>query len=156
SAAQRPCVYRGRGRESRYAFPVARHRVRIANRRRGALWWRLPLALLVWLPLALPQVASLVAARLYARFSEGLPDVPDLEAYARPAPRSNLILAADGTVLAELPFTEGGQAGHRTWLTYEQIPRRLRDAFLAAEDVRFFHHAGVDLRAVARAAWTNW
>jgi penicillin-binding protein 1B len=37
----------------------------------------------------------------------------------------------------------------------EETPRVLIDAVLAAEDHRFFEHAGVDLRALARAAWAN-
>ncbi len=36
-----------------------------------------------------------------------------------------------------------------------ETPRTLIDAVLAAEDHRFFNHGGVDLRAVARAAWRN-
>lgn len=37
----------------------------------------------------------------------------------------------------------------------EEMPRVLIDAVLAAEDQRFFEHGGLDLRALARAAWAN-
>jgi penicillin-binding protein 1B len=37
----------------------------------------------------------------------------------------------------------------------EDTPKVLINAVLAAEDHRFFEHGGVDLRALARAAWAN-
>ncbi len=37
--------------------------------------------------------------------------------------------------------------------TYAEIPQRLIDATLAAEDRRFWEHPGVDWRGTARAAW---
>ena len=35
------------------------------------------------------------------------------------------------------------------------LPQHLVDGLLAVEDRRFFEHAGVDLRGIARAVWTN-
>ena len=130
--------------------------MRIANRGRGSLLWRLLLALLVWLPLALPQAALVVAGVVYRRTARDLPEVPALDELARRTPQSSRILAADGTLLAEIPFVDAdGVAGHRTWLPYAALPPRLIAALLAAEDARFFEHTGVDLRAVARAAYAN-
>ncbi len=40
----------------------------------------------------------------------------------------------------------------RTLIPYDQIPRHVVSAFVAAEDARFFQHRGVDFNAVARAA----
>lgn len=131
-------------------------RVRVVNRARGGLWWRGPVAALLWLLLAAPQVLVLVAIAIYARHAADLPSVPDLERYAAAAPRTSVIVAADGTLLAEIPFTVGHEAGHRFWVPYERLPPRLVEAILAAEDVRFYEHAGVDPRAVARAALANW
>lgn len=102
-----------------------------------------------------PQLAAVVAVTLYGDYSRGLPAVPDLEAYARAAPRSSRILAADGTVLAELPFTLGKETGHRLWVPFAELPPLLVSALLAAEDLRFFAHEGVDLRAVLRATLRN-
>ena len=55
-------------------------------------------------------------------------------------------------------YTLGGQliaqigAEQRTPVRYEQIPPLVRNAFLAAEDHRFFHESGVSLVSIARAA----
>ena len=55
-------------------------------------------------------------------------------------------------------YTEDGKligqfgAERREPLTYDQIPKRLREAFLAAEDSDFFHHGAVDWPGLMRAA----
>jgi penicillin-binding protein 1A len=43
----------------------------------------------------------------------------------------------------------------RTPVAYEQIPEVVRQAFLAAEDDRFFHHHGIDYAGVLRAILVN-
>ncbi len=60
------------------------------------------------------------------------------------------VLAADGTVLAELHAEQD-----RDPVPLERVPQVLREAVLAAEDVRFYSHPGVDARAVARALLAN-
>lgn len=49
----------------------------------------------------------------------------------------------------------GSQKLRRDPLTWEQIPRNLADAVVAAEDKRFWTHWGLDPRAMLRAAWAN-
>jgi penicillin-binding protein 1A len=120
------------------------------------MWWRIPAALLIWSLIATPQIVLIAGYRYYERHAEGLPAVPDLEGYQRWAPRTTRLVAADGTVLAEIPFVQGVEAGHRTWVRFRDIPPLVVQAILAAEDVRFFEHHGVDVRAVARAAWANY
>jgi penicillin-binding protein 1A len=135
---------------------MLRRRIRVRNRGEGGLWWRAAAAVAISAVLAAPVVAALWAIGVYARHASGLPGVPELEAYARDAPRTSRILARDGTLLAEIPFVVGNEAGHRLWVTYAELPPLLIQALLAAEDVRFFEHDGVDLRAVARAALANY
>ena len=43
-------------------------------------------------------------------------------------------------------------ADRRDPVPYEEIPQRLKDAFLAAEDDRFFEHSGVDYAGILRGA----
>lgn len=45
---------------------------------------------------------------------------------------------------------------NRTPVAFEQIPKVVKDAFLAVEDVRFYQHQGVDLRAIGRAVVANY
>ncbi len=131
-------------------------RVRVANARDGGWWWRLPIVSAIWLAFALPIVAGLVVATTLRRWARDLPEVPDLDTWRANAPQSSLILAADGSHLAELPFRDGDVFGHRTLAPLAQMPKPLVDAVLAAEDVRFDAHHGVDYAAIVRAAYLNY
>lgn len=128
----------------------------IANRRDGGWWWRLPLVALLWLAFAVPIIGGAAVALTLRSWARDLPEVPDLAAWRAEAHQTSLILAADGSHLAELPFRDGDVVGHRTLVTLDELPAHLVDAVLAAEDVRFFQHRGVDYRAVVRAAWANY
>lgn len=80
---------------------------------------------------------------------------------ARPLPQG--LLAREGVVSLRLTDREGGtlrelrsrEDGRSVPLPPGPIPERVRQAFLAAEDKRFLEHAGVDPRAIARAAIQN-
>jgi monofunctional biosynthetic peptidoglycan transglycosylase len=43
-----------------------------------------------------------------------------------------------------------------TWVPYERISSNLTRAVLAGEDIRFFHHSGVDWQAIQVAIKQNW
>ncbi len=131
-------------------------KVRIANRRDGGWWWRLPVLAVIWLAIAAPIVGFLVVATTLRRWARDLPEVPDLAVWRAEAPQTTLVLAADGSHLAELPFHDGPAIGHRTLVAIDDVPREVVLAVLAAEDVRFFSHHGVDYQAIARAAWINY
>ncbi len=57
------------------------------------------------------------------------------------------VLAADGSLIAE--FGEK----HRSPLRYDEIPKQMVDAIVAAEDERYFEHPGIDATGIARAAF---
>jgi len=76
-----------------------------------------------------------------------IPDVKQLEIY-RPKSATRLY-ADDGTLYAEL-FVE-----KRVPISITEMPRHLKLAFVAIEDVRFYHHFGIDVRGIARAAYKN-
>jgi penicillin-binding protein 1A len=97
------------------------------------------------LPLVLP------AASLAKSTVRNLGNVPPLqEALPDPAQRS-VIYAADGkTALAELVKDENRQV-----VKLQDVPKRVRDAVVAIEDDRFYHHHGVDFRGIMRAAVAN-
>ncbi|HEX3481492.1 MAG TPA: transglycosylase domain-containing protein [Kofleriaceae bacterium] len=133
-----------------------RARVAVVNRRDGGWWWRLPVVALLWIALAVPIAAAGVVAVTLRRWARDLPEVPDLAAWQADAPQTSLVLAADGAHLAELPFRDGKVIGHRTRVALDRLPAQLVRAVLAAEDVRFFAHRGVDYPAIARAARINY
>lgn len=98
-------------------------------------------------------VALLVAAYAgvwaYREVSRDLPELDTIEAYASSAPGVTHIYASDGSLLAELARE------HRAYAAYEDIPTALVQAITASEDRRFFEHAGLDIRGLARAALAN-
>lgn len=131
-------------------------RVVVRNRREGGWWWRLPVLAMIWLVIALPLIAGGAVAVTLRRWARDLPEVPDLDAWRAQAPQTSWFLAADGSRLAEHPFKDGAVIGHRTLATLDRAPLHLVQAVLAAEDVRFYRHHGVDYQAVVRAAWINY
>jgi penicillin-binding protein 1A len=155
--------------------------LRIVNRRTRGRPWRLAVVLLGWLVLAAPQAALIAVVVILRDFAADLPSVPDLDEWERTVGRTSVLVAADGTLLAEIPFHAGADgggigaggggigadgggigagdaapSGHRQPVAYADLPPLLVAAILAAEDVRFFAHRGVDVRAVVRAAWANY
>ncbi|MGD0237747.1 MAG: PBP1A family penicillin-binding protein [Syntrophorhabdales bacterium] len=76
-----------------------------------------------------------------------LPDVKQLETY-KPKSATRLY-ADDGTLFAEL-FVE-----KRIPIPSSEMPKQLRLAFIAIEDVRFYQHVGIDVRGIFRAAYRN-
>ncbi len=126
-----------------------RDRVTIANRADGGLFFWLG-KLYLYALFVLLALALLVGVFTYRHFANQAPPPPDLSAYSRVAPGVSRIYAGDGTLLAEFA---------REWrevVPYDRIPKRLVEAFLAAEDHRFFEHHGIDIRGVMRAAWANF
>ncbi|HWN69751.1 MAG TPA: transglycosylase domain-containing protein [Haliangium sp.] len=131
----------------------------IANCRPGTRWrllWRVPIALALWALWAAPIAVALTALLLVRSHVADLPAVPDLDAWMASLPQTSRIRAADGTVLAEIPFRDGPAVGHRLPVRFADLPPRLIQAVLAAEDTRFFTHDGVDVQAVVRAALANY
>ena len=52
---------------------------------------------------------------------------------------------------AEIAALQGTDRRSQTWVALRDIPQPVIHAVLAAEDRRFFHHPGIDVRAVLRA-----
>ena len=128
----------------------------VGNRRVGGGWWRLTLVVTAWLAIAVPTIVVGRAVLQVRAWARDLPPPPDVGAWLATAPSTSVIVAADGTVLTDLPFDDGGVVGRRRVVALAAIPQVVIDAVLAAEDARFFQHRGVDYTAIARAAWHNW
>ncbi|HMK72406.1 MAG TPA: transglycosylase domain-containing protein, partial [Myxococcaceae bacterium] len=95
--------------------------------------------------LALTGLTGVTAAFLflYYRFSEGLPEIPRVSAYAPPVLSE---VFTDDQVLAGEFYAE-----RRKVVPYERIPKRLVQAFIASEDAAFFDHPGFDPVGTLRA-----
>ena len=74
--------------------------------------------------------------------SSGLPDLGPFIRFE--APRIGDVYDARGNVLIELARE------YRRTVTYDQVPKVLRDAILAAEDKNFLSHSGVDYSVLPR------
>ncbi|HET9482364.1 MAG TPA: transglycosylase domain-containing protein [Xanthomonadales bacterium] len=132
------------------------NRVIVGNRRDRGWEWKMPVLAMIWLAIAIPIVIGAIVISTLRGWARDLPAVPDLDAWRAEAAGTTYILAADGSHLAELPFEEGKAVGHRTFVPLDALPKHLVLAVLAAEDVRFFSHKGVDYQAIVRAAWANY
>jgi len=86
-----------------------------------------------------------VCAYVYLR--PALPDVDSLRDVQLQVPLR--VYTRDGKLIAAI----GEQ--RRIPVRYEQIPKKLIQAFLATEDDRFFRHHGVDWQGILRAAVAN-
>lgn len=86
---------------------------------------------------------GVIAASFYLYFSPHLPAVEQLRELQLETPLR--IYSSDNKLIAE--FGEK----RRTPIAIDETPPSLLDAFLAAEDSRFYEHQGVDLKGIARA-----
>ena len=76
--------------------------------------------------------------------SKDLPDYKQLAAYEPPV--MTRMHAADGSLLAE--YAEQ----RRLFVPIENVPKKLIQAYLAAEDKTFYNHSGLDYRGIFAAA----
>jgi penicillin-binding protein 1A len=109
---------------------------------------RTSLRILRWLiaaGLAAVTAGLLFAGGLYLYLEPRLPAIDRLREVQLQEPLR--VHAADGELLAVYGTKR------RIPLEIEQIPRQVRNAFIAAEDDRFYEHPGVDWMGIARAAW---
>ncbi|WP_110927650.1 transglycosylase domain-containing protein [Bacillus massiliglaciei] len=85
-----------------------------------------------------------------ATFAYYVSGTPELDEKLLKDPVSSKILDSNGEVLAELG-TE-----NRDYVNYEDIPKKVENAFLATEDVRFYEHSGIDFRRLGGAVLANF
>ncbi|MEW6687898.1 MAG: transglycosylase domain-containing protein, partial [Pseudomonadota bacterium] len=110
------------------------------------IWLRFlafPLVLLAGLAAAAACLAGLVVLLAY-------PNLPSLEALTDYQPKIPLrVYTAEGALIGEY-----GEE-RRSLISIGEVPAQLKSAILAAEDERFYQHAGIDYLGVARAAYAN-
>ena len=98
----------------------------------------------IWLVVLSPFILLFTVLYLTSiSFFGELPTFEELE-----SPKNNLateIISSDGVVLGKYFFE------NRSNVTYEEISPILVEALVATEDVRFYNHSGIDVRALLRA-----
>lgn len=97
--------------------------------------------------LAAVFLCALSVAGIYFYLSRDLPKIASLKDY-RP-PIITTVYSDDGRKIAEF-FKE-----RRIIINLDQMPARLTEAFIAAEDSRFYKHQGIDFFSIIRAFFKN-
>ena len=97
--------------------------------------------------LILAIIGAAGAVGIFYHFGRGLPDYRQLADYEPPV--MTRVHAADGGLIAEYAQEK------RVFVPIEAMPKRVINAFLAAEDKSFYEHPGVNVLSVARAIVTN-
>jgi penicillin-binding protein 1A len=107
-------------------------------------WWKLPFKLVGFFTLTGLTAGLFAYGVAWLKYSDGLPNIPRVDEY-RP-PILSEVYTGDAVLAGEF-YNE-----RRKVVPYERIPKRLVQAFIAAEDADFFDHFGVDVLGTARAA----
>jgi len=84
---------------------------------------------------------------LYFYFSRGLPKISKLKDYRPPVVTS--FYSDDNIKIGEF-YRE-----RRIVVPMSKIPKKLKEAFIAAEDARFYQHGGIDFLGIIRAFFKN-
>ncbi|MED5396348.1 MAG: penicillin-binding protein 1A [Pseudomonadota bacterium] len=84
---------------------------------------------------------------VFYEFGRALPDYHQLADYEPPV--MTRVHAGDGRLLAEYAIEK------RVFVPIGAMPRRVINAFLAAEDKNFYTHPGIDFAGIVRAVVTN-
>ena len=92
-------------------------------------------------------IGMVSATVLVVKYGRDLPDYKKLAAYSPPV--ATRLYAYDGSLLIE--YAEE----RRVFIDFEDMPLMLINAFIAAEDKNFWHHAGIDPLGIARALANN-
>jgi len=107
--------------------------------------------LMLWSALTVLCLGALgagLAVGAWFWISQDLPRIDRLAEYAPPAVTQ--VFAADGSLMAEY------SRQRRYVIPLNQLPPHVVMAFVSAEDGEFFHHKGVDLAGIIRAAIKNF
>ena len=114
---------------------------------RQSIFWVVRTVLGLGLFCALVAIAGLVG--MFSYYGSD-PKLPTLKALGDYHPKQvTRILDRNGAVIGELGTEK------RTVIPYDQIPKILVKAVVAAEDAEYFHHDGIDYRGMVRAFIEN-
>ncbi|MDQ0463508.1 penicillin-binding protein 1A [Caulobacter ginsengisoli] len=110
----------------------------------------------LWKTMAVAAAVGLVvliagATFVWFKYLADVPALPSREAlFAMNRAPGIRFQDKDGVVIA----SRGPRYGDRVKL--DELPKYVPEAFLAAEDRRFYHHGAIDFYGIARASFSNW
>lgn len=90
---------------------------------------------------------ALVAGGVFWYFSKDLPSYQQLAEYKPPV--ISRVYANNGELIGQFAKER------RLFYPIENIPQKVIQAFVAAEDKNFYNHSGVDIQGIGRAMFTN-
>jgi len=125
---------------------AAEIRKKRASNKKPTLFSRL-LRLLIWLTLLAGIAGTLAVVGIFVYLGQDLPRISTLTDY-RP-PTITTVYSDDNRKIGEF-YKE-----RRLIVPLEQMPARLKQAFVAAEDARFYQHRGIDIMSIIRAFFKN-
>jgi penicillin-binding protein 1A len=143
-AIEEPAIPRDRDRPAETDPPKPASRPRPPSRRvRSVIAWFTGFFGVLGAPLQLLALGLVGAAVFVSVQITALPSIDSLRQVQFGMPLR--VLSSDGALMAEFGVER------RSPVDYENIPPLVINAFLAAEDSRFFEHGGVDAVGMARA-----
>ncbi len=101
----------------------------------------------IYVLLACFLIGGGTVAYLVASAVKDLPVITDLD---KEVTQTSFVYDRDGKVWTELHATE-----NRIPVKLSDLPQHMINAVLAAEDIRFYQHHGVDIRAILRALYSD-
>ncbi len=87
------------------------------------------------------------AAGGYLAIAQGTPSIAELKNYS--ATTGTKVYADDDSLIGEFKVERG------IFVPFEKIPDNLKNAVVAVEDARFWHHKGIDYIGIARALFQD-
>ncbi len=120
---------------------MKKHRHSKKRRKRGAVFY----AIYTFILSAL--LILLCGALLFFYYSRSLPDFASLR--ERNLNAYSIVYSEEDEVVGKFLMD------NRIPITYQQTPKQLVNAFIAAEDAEFFQHKGVDYKGILRAMFKN-
>ncbi|NWF91879.1 MAG: PBP1A family penicillin-binding protein [Syntrophaceae bacterium] len=106
--------------------------------------WTTYLIYVLVLSVLVPLLSGIL---LFYYYSKNLPDFKPLK--ERSLNAYSVVYSEEDEVVGKFLMD------NRIPIPYERIPKRLVQAFIAAEDADFFHHKGIDYKGICRAIFKN-
>lgn len=95
-------------------------------------------------------VGIIFGGLLFKKIIDSAPDITAED--IKPSSHMSIVYANDGTTVLDT-FVDAGS--NRIYVSIDQIPKHLQNAFIAIEDSRFREHNGIDMKGIVRAGITG-